>query len=279
MKHFLGTRFNLTVPDWKTSKNGEAVLTEKWLENRFNLFKNYCLPSVKNQTNQNFVWCIFFDVNTPLIYKKKIEIISQEYKNLHPIFIDGISNLVPSFKDFIIKNSNYDEYIITTRLDNDDLIHKDFIKTIQKLYSPIAETVIDLQSGYQVTLPINFKNHQIRSYNHPSNAFISVIEHIDNFNTIYSKMHYDWKNSNNIISYDKKKMWIELVHQENKVNYTLIGLKRKYSISNNDFGVKKNLCIKEDISEVAKINFTSFFRKRIQFLKKWLKDNIISKVI
>ena len=55
MKHYLLTRFNLTFKEWKTSKNGELVLTDKWLKNRFELFENYCLPSVKNQTYQKTI--------------------------------------------------------------------------------------------------------------------------------------------------------------------------------------------------------------------------------
>ena len=90
MKHFLVTRFNLTVSEWKTTKNGEPVLSEKWLKNRFLLFENYCLPSVKNQTNQNFIWCVFFDVNTSDNYRDKIKFISDSYQNFKPIFIDGI---------------------------------------------------------------------------------------------------------------------------------------------------------------------------------------------
>ena len=68
MKHFLATRFNLTVPNGKGSKSSKLILTDDGLENRFYLVENYCLSSVKNQTNQNFTWCVFFDTNTSSFY-------------------------------------------------------------------------------------------------------------------------------------------------------------------------------------------------------------------
>jgi len=55
MKHFLLTRFNLRNEEWITTRDGGAVLTEEWLIQRFELFENYCLPSVMNQKNKNFL--------------------------------------------------------------------------------------------------------------------------------------------------------------------------------------------------------------------------------
>jgi hypothetical protein len=71
-KHFLLTRFNLRVEDWATTKNGDQVLNDAWLMDRFRLFESYCLPSVKNQSNQDFTWFVFFDKNTPDKFKCKL---------------------------------------------------------------------------------------------------------------------------------------------------------------------------------------------------------------
>lgn len=92
-QHFIITRFNLRRADWKTTKNSDEVLSETWLKNRFTLFENYCILSVKKQKNQNFKWLVFLGINTPEIYKEKIEEV------------------------------NTMDYIITSRLDNDDSLH------------------------------------------------------------------------------------------------------------------------------------------------------------
>lgn len=58
--HFLITRFNLRNPSWELTKNNETLLDDSWMSERIELFKNYCFPSVVNQTNKNFKWLLFF---------------------------------------------------------------------------------------------------------------------------------------------------------------------------------------------------------------------------
>ena len=85
-QHFLITRFNLRLSEWQTTKRGESVLSEAWLNNRFELFKTYCLPSVKQQTNQNFTWLVCFDSETPTFYKDEIAKIAKSYANFKPLY-------------------------------------------------------------------------------------------------------------------------------------------------------------------------------------------------
>lgn len=234
MKHFIATRFNLKSSDWKKSKSGNLVLTNEWLEHRFNLFEKYCFPAVINQSNQNFTWCIFFDIDTPQNFKDKIRTLVANTSNVIPIFIDGTGALNVSFKNFIGENiTNFDSHIITTRIDNDDIIHKDFVNIIQSLFQPIDLAVIDLTKGYQVSIDVS--NPEIRLYTHPFNAFISVIEVSKSFETVFAKMHYGWKSERNIISYTKKRLWMELSHQENYVNHRRINLKKAYRYDKSKF--------------------------------------------
>ena len=117
-KHFLITRFNLRKSDWKTNKNNKAILTEEWHRNRFQLFTDYCFPSVASQTNKEFNWIVFFDTSTPDEYKKVITALQNELSIFKPIFIDGMNQFLPSIKTYI---NDFDEkYIITSSLDNDE---------------------------------------------------------------------------------------------------------------------------------------------------------------
>ena len=68
--HFIITRFNLRI--WQQDKNNIPTHTSEWLEHRFELFEKYCLPSVENQTNKNFIWLCMFDKETPAPYKERI---------------------------------------------------------------------------------------------------------------------------------------------------------------------------------------------------------------
>ena len=244
MQHFLVTKFNLRIEGWETTRDGYPVLTEHWLKNRFYLFENYCLPSVINQTNQNFIWFVFFDINTPNTYRDRINNISNNFTCFHPIFIDRGIKLIDSLIDNIKKTiSKVDDYIITTRLDNDDLIHKDFIKVIQDLYKPIDKAIIDLRKGYQVTLGQKYSEIRVRvNYFNP---FISLIEKTNNISTVLSRLHKEWKSSDFIIKSETEKLWVELVHQENKSNYTKKSLKRTFRINKLDFGLTNQSGFKE----------------------------------
>lgn len=272
MKHFIATRFNLKKSDWKKSKSGHSVLTNEWLEHRFNLFENYCFPSVINQSNQNFTWCVFFDVDTPQNFKDRIIALTANTSNVIPLFIDGMDELYISFKKFICENiTNSDSYIITTRIDNDDIIHIDFVSTIQSLFQPSDLAVIDLKKGYQVSIDV--AKPEVRLYTHPFNAFISVIENVKSFDTVFSRMHYGWKTENNIISYKRKRLWMELSHQENFVNHRRIGLKKAYQYNKMKFilpaAIEINILdvlltnLKIDINEIIK-----YLRAKVRFISK-----------
>lgn len=271
MKHFLITRFNLRAAHWQTAKNGSPVLTKEWLKNRFHLFETYCLPSVENQTEQNFKWLVFFDIHTPAEYKEKVNQISRKYPNFSPVFIDGIDSLNDSLIEEIKKKIiQTDEYIITSRLDNDDIIHKDFIKTIQSLFQPLDQTVIDLRTGYQVTLG---KPHsEIRKIYNVFNPYISLIESVDNFKTVFHKQHKDWKNSDSVIIYENRRLWCEVVHQENVLNSTRKFALRSYSIGRKEFGQKGNEVLTDSPTAVFFANNQLFIRRA---LSKFKNDYIL----
>lgn len=237
MKHFLITRFNLRASRWQSAKDGSPVLSEKWLKKRFELFESYCLPSVKNQSNQNFTWLVCFDINTPKLYRDKANNLSISYPNFHPIFIDGIDNM----KNGVIKEieniiSKKDKFIITSRLDNDDLIHKEYIKTIQSIMEPIDLTVIDLKRGFQVTLGEPYP--QIRKIYNEFNPYISLIESTDNFKTVFDKDHKLWRESKSVINYSEKELWCEIVHGQNLLNTTNANAFRKIALDKDDFFYK-----------------------------------------
>lgn len=273
MKHFLATRFNLKTPQWKTTKSGNLVLTNEWLNHRFHIFENYCLPSVKNQSSLNFKWCIFFDIDTPDEYKQKIFAISEEFPVIFPIFIESMEKLRETFKDFINNNiDKNDSHIITTRIDNDDIIHQDFVEIIQFLFKPKDLAVIDLQKGYQVS--IDTINPEVRLYTHRFNSFISVIECTKSFNTVFSRMHYEWENEKNIISYNRKRLWMELSHQENFVNHRQIRLKKAYYYDKIKFILPIEFQI--DVLDALQTNLKIYSDEIISILKR--KVRFLSKI-
>ena len=216
-QHFLVTRFNLRVSEWKTTKSGLDVLSEAWLNDRFEKFESYCLPSVLNQKNKNFKWLIFFDKLTPSKYLSKIEKLQKTHSGIYCYFIDGITELNDAFKEAIntLIDKNKD-WIITTRLDNDDAIHENFVGEIQNNFIPQHETVIDARSGLQ--LNIQKEKAEVRKLHNEFNPFLSLVEKSDHFQTAISKPHREWKSSKNVVVLESEPLWIEVVHRNNKLN-------------------------------------------------------------
>ena len=94
-QHFILTRFNLRKKGWDETKSQSKVLTDSWMENRLKLFEQYCYSSIKSQTVKNFEWLVFFDTNTPEIYREKINELASKFSNFIPIYTDGMENFYP----------------------------------------------------------------------------------------------------------------------------------------------------------------------------------------
>ena len=267
MKHFIVTRFNLKVEQWKTAKDGSDLLTDKWLEDRFDLFKKYCFPSVVNQKNQHFSWLVFFDIDTSSEYRNIISRMSDEYSNLVPLFIDGNKSLQSSLKDYVLKHlDKTDEFFITTRLDNDDAIHLDFTETIQRVAVKKDKTIVDIRKGYQ--LNISGGVHEYRRLSNSFNPFVSLVEKAENFDTVISRKHNAWSDTASVVIYDKQPLWIEVIHQKNKLNTVRpeIPLIKKINLA--EFGIDKNSRARNNFY-ILKNNFNVLARnlKKIIFLK------------
>lgn len=269
-RHFLVTRFNLRVDSWDQTKNGEKVLTEDWLEKRFYLFENFCLPSVKHQHNQHFTWCIYFDENTPALYRKRIAGIAEEYANIRIFYINGADAMSSSLVTFIRSQvGTGDNYIITTRLDNDDMIHQDFISVIQSLFVQADKAVIDLQNGYQ--LCIENDHAEARNYTNIFNPFISVIENLPVIETVFSKPHFEWRYIPKIIEYKDSLLWCEIIHQSNKLNTVKKGIQKIYHFNASAFGLKKGIICLEPAYKIFIFNLRVSINALVRAINNTIK--------
>lgn len=236
-KHYLITRFNLRNEDWKTSKSGSLVLTEEWLKNRFLLFESICIPSVQNQTNQQFTWLVFFDENTPQKYKQKITGYSRIFSNFIPVFINGMPEFLPSIQTEIKKSNS--EYIITSRIDNDDCISKDYIDEIQKNFERQKFLALDFPDGYTLQIKPRVKiGYRLQVYN----PFVTLIEKNDNPQSVWSKeTHGSWKKEKNVKRIKNKRVWMSIIHLENKKNQFVGFGKVDLKILFNDFPISPDI--------------------------------------
>jgi hypothetical protein len=172
--HFILTRFNLRL--WTEDKHGETTQTEEWLNNRFDLFEKYCLPSVKAQTCKDFTWLILLDRETPEVYKQRIHNDVDCMQNVKCIWVNPQYswNFVRIFGEVINKyKSQAEPRIITSYLDNDDSINVDYVKTIQDIALTLKpNTFITYTYGLQYYVEDNYCVKE----RFPNNHFISLLE-------------------------------------------------------------------------------------------------------
>ncbi|MGG7036575.1 MAG: glycosyltransferase [Flavobacterium sp.] len=213
-QHYLITRFNLRNPKWDVTKNNESLLTDAWMEDRMWLFDNFCFPSVTAQTNQDFEWLLFFDSTTSGNYKNRILNQVKDHANIKVFFIDGMPAFYPEIRKYIEQN-NPKPFLITSRIDNDDCIHKGFIHEIQSQFRQQEYQAIDVIKGY--TLQVK-PTYILGKKEHIFNPFISLIEKNDNPKTVWFSDHNMWKKETRITQISNKRLWLSVIHEKNKVN-------------------------------------------------------------
>jgi hypothetical protein len=213
--HLLVTRFNLRNPEWDVTKNNEKLLTNDWMEERMWFFENFCFPTILAQTNQNFEWLLYFDISTPEKFKTRISELIQNQLNFKVFYIDGMPQFYDQLKKYISAIPNKKPYLITSRIDNDDSVHKDFINEIQLQFKQQDYLVLDIIKGYSLqirpTVMLGKKEHIF-------NPFMSLIEKNDDPKTIWYYHHNMWKKETRIKQVNHKRLWIAVIHEKNKVN-------------------------------------------------------------
>ncbi len=214
-KHYLITRFNLKNKNWDVTKNNESLLTRDWMTHRIGLFSNFCLPSVANQTTEAFEWLLFFDLSTDADFKVEIETLIKPYKHFKSFYIEGMDAFHSSIKTYITEDSKDSPYIITSRIDNDDCIRKNYIATIQEQFQSQDFMAIDVLKGYSLQISPDFR---LGKKEHIFNPFISLIEKNHTPKTVWFSDHNMWKKESRRLEIANQRLWMSIIHEKNKVN-------------------------------------------------------------
>lgn len=214
--HFLITRFNIPHKNWIKDKSGVLIKNHAWLCDRFCLFERYCFPSIISQTNQNFKWLVFFDINTPSPFKEKID----HYKGFYPNFIPCYVADVDEFLGELALQINHhlsgsSDALITSRVDNDDALHKQYIENIQKRAVGERDVILNFQLGYK----LDAIRQILYSCIHNSSPFVSRVEPIDGskFKTVMSFDHTEASANAPVLQLEQVG-WMVVVHEHNLEN-------------------------------------------------------------
>lgn len=239
-KHYLITRFNVKIGNWNSINEKRGISNDVWMTNRISLFKNYCLPSVINQISKNFTWLICLDINTNEVHKKEIEKITKQYKFINLVYVEVFNN--EELCESIKKNTPKDvEYIVTTRLDNDDSLHENFIFSIQKKIELRHGIVISCIKGF--CLKINGK-HLLTKFNYVNNPFLTLVEEKNALTSVLSMDHTKIiENKNELKIIKNQRLWLQIIHEHNLLNkiagipYFNKRIFQKFNISKENYNI------------------------------------------
>ena len=246
---FIITRFNLRL--WSKDKNNKSTLSDEWLSQRFELFEEYCFPSIKAQTNKEFVWMCMFDELSTLPYLDRVKQYHDEFAQFLPLFLDenDSCHLTRCIDDVILKFKDASKDLITMRVDNDDALHIDFVAKVKEYAEKATGTTIySFKYGIQyyvkeklaVHIPF-YNNHFLCMVNKnyaeddfkqrsdfvkqgdqnelvcsrlTKNRTFKKVKHVLEFNHFDTK-HYPYPF---VCNSEDKNMWVEVIHATNVSN-------------------------------------------------------------
>jgi hypothetical protein len=179
------------------------------------------LPSIKNQTCQNFEWVVLFDSTTQEPFKKKIDGYKKECPQLVPVYVPPENGryFAEIFRTEVVKRLNA-QRVITTYLDNDDALSIHFVEDMQKRAESLSNgTFINYVDGYQYFSDYKY----VMQIHYPRNHFMSVVEEGNpaTIKTIYgygSHYYIEKIPGVKIENVKNQPMWCEVIHEKNMGN-------------------------------------------------------------
>ena len=207
--HILLTRFNVRVrAKWSRLNNDPA-----WLANRFDLFERHCLPSVRAQTASDFRWLVYFDPQTPEPFMSRARALLAGVPQATLVTIEAFDRelWMPPILGAIPADAGR---VITTRLDNDDALHREFLERVQAAAGAAdAPRFLNLPAGFTL------RDGRLYVVRDRSNAFLSLLEDASGaIETVWVKPHTEAADFAPVAQVDAPPAWLQVIHGENVSN-------------------------------------------------------------
>ena len=140
-----------------------------WWTHRLDIYEQYCLASLKNQTNKNFVIAMTlkgYSVN----FKERIEQMLKDSGIKYVLRIVGEMTQEEMMSSFV---NDYD-IVYHTRIDTDDMFHNDVINEIQSYEYEYRQALV-YQKGYCYDV----KRNKLQHYFMPGPPFSTIMFPMD----------------------------------------------------------------------------------------------------
>jgi len=135
---------------------GIGIMDHNWLHSRLNLFEMTLLSSLKSQSENNFTFNIFIDVQHPYFVKHSLDRLLSDCKfNWKICEVDSIKTAAKNGGSIIFSNfeNSSEKNVIISAVDDDDFFHTEAISEIQKVASQSGEySLISLNMGIEIDI-------------------------------------------------------------------------------------------------------------------------------
>lgn len=171
-KHYILCRYNHRL---YADNPYNVADPDSWMRTRHPLFERM-LRSLANQSNADFHLLLTVDPRTPNPLRRQVEM-SLEESGVAATIVD----VAPM--DWLRRQAPEAEYLLTSRLDNDDEYLPQFVAAVQAAFSPTTQ-VLDVQ-GVQSDGLGYFTIHR----EEPNSPFISLVEPWHDVKTAHFENH------------------------------------------------------------------------------------------
>lgn len=223
-QHFLITRFNLRLRTTRAGRRQQPGLTHEWMEERLDLFERVCAPSVRHQTNQEFVWLLFLDEETPpATVARVVSAVAGVEAEL--VFLPAGSDdstIAAAVRERVHAETGL---LLTTRLDNDDALHEDAMAKIRKTARPHRREFLNPRFGWVTD------GRLARVKAHKYGHFTTLVEprEFGEFRTVHCGLaHSRVRRFARVRQVGGGPFWLEVVHGRN-VSNRMVGEPRAHS--------------------------------------------------
>jgi len=191
------TRFNVRVEE-----GGFKPPPESWLRERIEHFERFTAASMAAQTVSPDAWLVFCDASSPKWLITRLE----QVATVH--LVEGMFGAEVAAAA-VAAVAGQDLPLITTRLDNDDALARDYVEAIQR--EAPADGFVNFIHGVQLA------NGKLYRRSDPSNAFISRVER-SSAESVFAVPHRLILKRHRVLQVKTAPMWLQLIHGGNVAN-------------------------------------------------------------
>lgn len=231
--HFIVTRFNMrAAPDSRP-----AAISPAWLRGRMELFDRFCWPTVSTQTRRDFRWLVLCDSETPQTIRDELDSRRKAWPGFEPVYQPPIGG-ERARKAVLERLPSRPGLLITTRLDSDDGLRRDYVQRVRELVDAHADidepVVLDFPDGYVWHRDRIYVDRQRHS---PFSTLIEPVGARSDYpiRTIYSGSHLDVDQLGRVLTVPGPS-WVQVVHGSNLDNIKR-GIRRPMSSLNGEFAI------------------------------------------